>query len=178
MRGGRGWVEREDDEEENPRLEELIVRDSSSDEKSSILPRNLKEDTFAIVPYWEWHDVKNDNLPFTVVKILEVKEDGTAKVRRYGNIDGELLGPQKTGWFDKVSKKIDYIQKQKRNYIEYTNFINTPKYKSEHVFYPHSFLVHGFELTNRKTIPIYVLKILARNEWLTSFKPNPFIFQE
>ena len=182
------WV---NEEEEIGILEEQGERNSQALQEEELkLPDKVKEGTFAIIPYWHWNDIKEDKLPFGVVRI-EKHDEKTDKVivRRYGNTDQDpIFGVQRPGWIDTSTTsyrgKTDYKEKvtkknRKKHYVPYTNDVRTPKVTTTIEMYAVAHLyIHGFELTEDKTIPTKVLRHLAKNEWFTKFEPHPFEYEE
>ena len=169
--------------------EEIGILEEKGERKENVevelkLPDEVKEGTFAIIPYWHWNDIKADKLPFGVVRI-EKYDKNTDKVivRRYGNTDQDpIFGVQRPGWIDTSTTrgKTDYKEKltkatHKKNYVPYTNDVRTPKVTTTIDIYAVAHLyIHGFELTTDRTIPSKVLKHLSKNEWFTQFEPHPF----
>ena len=178
------WV---NETEELGILEEKGERNSQEEEELH-LPDEVQTGTFAIVPYWHWNDIKEDKLPFGVVRI-ESYDKNTDKVivRRYGNTDQDpIFGVQRPGWIDTSTARgrTDYKetltkQSHKKHYVPYTNDVRTPKVTTTIDIYAVAHLyIHGFELTEDKTIPTKVLRHLAKNEWFTKFEPHPFEYEE
>ena len=59
--------------------EEIGILEEKGERKENVevelkLPDKVKEGTFAIIPYWHWNDVKEDKLPFGVVRIEKYDE--------------------------------------------------------------------------------------------------------
>jgi hypothetical protein len=89
-----------------------------------------------------------------------------------GSILARLEGKQTT-------KKKSQKKNHKKHYVPYTNDVRTPKVTTTIEMYAvaHPY-IHGFELTEDKTIPTKVLRHLAKNEWFTKFEPHPFEYEE
>jgi hypothetical protein len=162
--------------------------ESKREEEELKLPDTITVGSFAIIPYWHWNDIKEDKLPFGVVRI-ESYDEKTDKVvvRRYGNTDQDpIFGVQRPGWIDSSTTKgrTDYKETltkkaHKKHYVAYTNDVQTPKITTTIDIYAVAHLyIHGFTLTPDKTIPTKVLKHLAKNEWFTKFEPHPFEYEE
>ena len=127
--------------------EEKKTEENNTEEKESseINPGEMKGD-FLICPYWEWDDILQDKIPFSVVKIIEHKDNDTYIIRRYGNNNNDVFGVQRPGWIQHKTRRIQYTQqitKNKRQWIEYTNDINEDGFKTQHTLWKHSFCSHS-----------------------------------
>jgi hypothetical protein len=187
------WITREEKDEGYPLLElnipeeEKKTEENNTEEKESseINPGEMKGD-FLICPYWEWDDILQDKIPFSVVKIIEHKDNDTYIIRRYGNNNNDVFGVQRPGWIHHKTRRIQYTQQITKNnnqWLEYTNDINKDGFKTQHTLWRDSFCSHSevhlrFELTDKKTIPLHIMKCLERNEYIRNFEFNPFSLED
>ena len=185
------WITRDEKEEGYPLLELNIPEEKKAGEenieekKVNEVVREMKGD-FLICPYWEWSDISQDRMPFSVVKVIEHKDNGTYVIRRYGNNNSDVFGVQRPGWIHRGTRKIQYVQKitkNKNQWIEYTNDIDEEGFTTRHTLWEHSFCTHSevqlkFELTDKRTIPIHILKYLEHNEYIRNYEFNPFTLED
>ena len=178
------WIVRGENEEGYPMLEidiqeEKEGKEEKEDDSEEVI--EMKGD-FAICPYWEWNDISEDKMPFSVVKILSKIDERHYIVRRYGNNNNDAVGVQKPGWIHRGTRKVQYVEKisrDKKLWVEYTNAINEENFKTKHTIWDHS--IYGqmrFELTDRKTVPIEVLKVLEKEKYIRNYEPSPFSLRD
>jgi hypothetical protein len=144
----------------------LVEEESGKLENKNVLPSELKEGMYCIVPHC-WIDVEADGLPFCLGMVDKVEKDSNnVHVRRFGNDTGDVYGLQKPGWLHIKSKtakpKCEYRKSRKdKDHYPYSSSFKIPgKMTYDYPIRLDWILYFGFELQN-DIIPEYILRKLS-----------------
>ena len=165
-------IQQEDDTDEETDEEE--IKYSSDDHE-------MMKDTFCIVPYWAWSEIKND-LKWIVAKIIDIKVSENTETKekqtyvtlhRYGNETDNHLIKQKPGWVEpKRGGKFKYKSNPNGNYtVAYSNHMyhknkNNYVYSYDYDIPAKDITYYGFQLTETGLIPKSILSRIRENQWL------------
>ena len=127
-----------------------------------------------LVPYWAWSEVQNENLPFTVAKILktntQIGDKEEVLVHRCGNDNNSYHHAQKPGFvYRKKGEEFTmhrYSAKPKDGYIPYWNNFTIGGVTHEYRILASELLQVGFTLTAGGKLPDTVLEFVRKSEWL------------